>query len=173
MRKADTPRMPALEPLSKAAFARVVDLSRGRIKQLIASGLPVLPSGKIDRVAGQRWIDTRLDPQRRTAAKPKTKLQAVADLRADKITQELLLLKMEIARKNGDLIDRKAAERTMFERGRYERDAWIGWISRTAPLLAATLGSDPAATFATLDKHVREHLAEFAATPLEDFSDAG
>lgn len=46
-----------------------------------------------------------------------------------------------------------------------ERDAWIGWAARAAQELAAETGGDPEATFAALDRMVREHLAELAGTP--------
>jgi hypothetical protein len=45
---------------------------------------------------------------------------------------------------------------------RFERDAWLGWVSRTSQSLAAAFGVDPAALFGALDKAVREHLTDLS-----------
>lgn len=49
---------------TKADFARRVGLSRGRISQLIAKGLPTTPEGKIDPEAGLAWLEDNLDADR-------------------------------------------------------------------------------------------------------------
>src|SRR5437764_14732997 len=51
--------------VTKAAFAERVGLTRGRISQLIAQGLPVLADGRIEVEAGLRWMEETLDPDRR------------------------------------------------------------------------------------------------------------
>lgn len=50
---------------TKTAFAARVGLSKGRISQLIAEGLPVRADGQIDVAQGLNWIETNLDPARR------------------------------------------------------------------------------------------------------------
>jgi hypothetical protein len=47
----------------------------------------------------------------------------------------------------------------------------MAWVQRTAPLLAAELGADPRATFAALDRMMREHLEHLADLPLGSFGD--
>ena len=64
-----------------------------------------------------------------------------------------------------------AATRTVFARARAERDAHMAWVQRTAPLLAAEVGADPRATFAALDRMMREHLEYLADMPLGSFGD--
>ena len=155
--------------LTQAQFAKEVGLTRGRISQLVGEGLPVEPGGGIDLAKGKRWISDNLDPKRREAATgvslPDGKLGAVAKVRAAKLYREMQLLDMDIKRKEGALIPREDVARAAFGRARFERDSWTGWASRTATALASELGSDPARTFAVLDRLVREQLAELAATP--------
>jgi hypothetical protein len=154
--------------LTQAAFAAQVGLSRGRIAQLVGEGLPVEPDGGINLEKGKDWIANNLDPKRREAATgeaPQGKLGMVATVRTKKMLAELRMLDMEAKRKEGLLLDREEVARAAFGRARFERDAWTGWASRAATALASELGSDPAQTFAALDRMVRENLAELAATP--------
>ncbi|WP_444870378.1 hypothetical protein ACTTAF_17490 [Rhodobacter capsulatus] len=50
---------------TKTAFATRVGLTKGRISQLVAEGLPVRPDGQIDVAEGLAWIEDNLDPSRR------------------------------------------------------------------------------------------------------------
>ena len=50
---------------TKTAFAARVGLTKGRISQLVAEGLPVRPDGQIDVAVGLAWIEDNLDPARR------------------------------------------------------------------------------------------------------------
>ena len=50
---------------TKTAFAARVGLTKGRISQLVAEGLPVRSDGRIDVAEGLAWIETNLDPARR------------------------------------------------------------------------------------------------------------
>jgi hypothetical protein len=138
------------KPVTPSAFGKLVGLSKGRISQLRAEGLPVI-DGMIDPDAGQAWLRDNLDPARREAgrrgragrARParrgkrasgarkapdgggsadETKLGTVARLRASKIGRETLLLDLELRRRNGALVDRAEVERVVFTRARAERD---------------------------------------------------
>lgn len=59
--------------LSKSAFARAVNLSAGRISQMVKAGMPVEVDGKIDVARGKIWMQENIDP-RRSAAQPQGKL---------------------------------------------------------------------------------------------------
>ena len=50
---------------TKTAFASRVGLTKGRISQLVAEGLPVRADGRIDVAVGLNWIEDNLDPARR------------------------------------------------------------------------------------------------------------
>lgn len=154
--------------LTQAEFAKEVGLSKGRIGQLVAEGLPMEPGGGIDLAKGKRWISDNLDPRRREAATgtaPDGRLGMVAQMRAQKLLRETRMLDMQVKRQEGALIAREDVARAAFGRARFERDSWTGWASRAATALASETGSDPGQTFAVLDRLVREQLAELASTP--------
>lgn len=73
-----------------------------------------------------------------------------------------LLRKLEHEVKSGRLVDGAQAEAAVFTIARVERDAWVNWPSRVAPLIAADLGIDAVALAVALERYVREHLAERA-----------
>ncbi|CAO4184689.1 hypothetical protein [Methylorubrum extorquens] len=72
------------------------------------------------------------------------------------------LRKLEFEQKSGALVDGERARAEVFDIARVERDAWVNWPSRVAPLIAAEIGVDAVALGVALERHVREHLAERA-----------
>ena len=163
---------------TKTAFATRVGLTKGRISQLVADGLPVLPDGQIDVAEGLAWIEDNLDPSRRNKggafAAPASPARVSTTLAEAKRLHEIVKVqraKLAFEREQGQLIETVAATRTVFARARAERDAHMAWVQRTAPLLAAEVGADPRATFAALDRMMREHLEYLADMPLGSFGD--
>jgi phage terminase Nu1 subunit (DNA packaging protein) len=149
--------------VTKAAFAEELGLAKSRITQLVAQGMPVTANGRIDREAALAWYRENITPHRRKAEKIAAPGAQRAELDGLKIERE----RLELARLRGEVVDRAAVERAVFVRARSERDAWSNWSARVAPQLATELRADPAATFAALDRMVREQLAEMAATETE------
>ncbi len=162
------PKLNATE--TKSAFAARVGLTKGRISQLVAEGLPVRRDGKIDVDAGLAWIENNLDPARRNkggAAAVTAKSATLAEARRLHEIVKVQRAKLAFEREKGLLIDAEAAERTVFARAKAERDAHIAWVQRSAPVMAAELGVETGLVFAVLDRLMREHLEHLAATPLE------
>lgn len=152
--------------ISKSAFADELGLSKPRVTQLIEKGLPVRADGKLDRSAALAWYAANVDGSRRKALRP---FQPTPGRNwreeLDRLKAETAAL--ELAKARGELIDRAAAEKAIFERARLERDAHVAFASRAAPRLAA----ETAAVFASLDRLLREHLARLAETPLDALRD--
>lgn len=160
----------ATGPVSKSTFARMIGVTKGRVSQLIAKGLPVRPDGKIDPVIGGEWIEQNLDPLRRKPAEPE-KPPPVESTRSQLETEKLRSLRLENDRREGSLVDRAAAEQAIFARARAERDAHLNWIVQAAPQIAAELGTDARRMSEALERHMRQHLERLADTPLEVLSD--
>lgn len=159
---------------TKTAFAARVGLTKGRISQLVAEGLPVRPDGQIDVAVGLAWIEDNLDPARRNKGGAAVPTRATTTLAEAKRLHEIVKVqraKLAFEKEQGLLVETVAAARTVFARARAERDAHMAWVQRTAPLLAAELGADPRATFAALDRMMREHLEHLADLPLGSFGD--
>jgi phage terminase large subunit GpA-like protein len=58
--------MPKLDRAeTKSEFAARVGLTKGRISQLVADGLPVRADGRVDVEVGLAWMERNLDPSRR------------------------------------------------------------------------------------------------------------
>jgi len=167
--------MPKLDGTeTKTNFAARVGLTKGRISQLVAEGLRVRADGRIDVAEGLAWIETNLDPARRYKGGAPSATTRNATLAEAKRLHEIVKVqraKLAYERERGELVETAAATRTVFARARAERDAHMAWVQRTAPLLAAELGADPRATFAALDRMMREHLEHLADLPLGSLSD--
>jgi hypothetical protein len=159
--------------LTQRAFAKLVGLSHGRIAELVGEGLPVEPEGGIHPDRGRSWIANNLDPTRRLSSKPlgfTSDLQPpdaspLAQMRTKKLQAEARLAELDVLRRTRALVLRADVTSAAFGRARFERDAWHGWAARAASELASTCGSDAGITFTTLDRLVREHLADLAKTP--------
>ncbi|PVZ49687.1 hypothetical protein [Thalassobacter stenotrophicus] len=161
---------------AKSDFAARVGLTKGRISQLITNGLPVRPDGQIDVAEGLAWIEANLDPARRNkggaaSVNPARSGTTLADAKRLHEIVKVQRAKLAYEKEQGLLIETAAAKRTVFARARAERDAHMAWVQRNAPLLAAELDADSRATFAALDRMMREHLEHLADMPLGSFDD--
>lgn len=159
----------APDVVTKAAFADELGLSKARVTQLVAKGLPTTANGRIPRRAALAWYEQTITPHRRKALREtSTRGSARDELEHLKVERERLAL----ARDRGEMVDRAAVERAAFARARADRDALIGWAARASTQIAVETGGDPAALFAVLDRLVREHLADRADAPLLEDDDA-
>lgn len=86
--------------------------------------------------------------------------------REEKERERIRLMRLEYDRKSGALVDRATVEKAIFARGRLERDAWVAWVARAAPEVAAELGADERASYASLERLVLRHLDELSRVPL-------
>ena len=161
--------MPKLKSVeTKTAFAARVGLTRGRVSQLIAEGLPVRADGRIDVETGLAWIEDNLDPARRGKGCGAGKSATLAEARRLHEIVKVQRARLAYDRERGTLIDAGSAERTVFARAKAERDAHLAWAQRAAPVIAAELGVETGPVFAVLDRLMREHLEHLASMPLED-----
>lgn len=162
---------------SKSQFAARVGLSKGRISQLVADGLPVREDGAIDIEAGLAWMEANLDPAKRNKGGTKGDEEkyngpSLGEARRLHLIVQIERAKIALKQERGDLIDADHAMATVFVRARVERDAHIAWVQRSAPVIASELGCDPAKAFTVLDRLMREHLEHLADTPLDVLKDA-
>ena len=162
--------------VTKGRFAEMLGVTPGRVSQLIKMGLPVTESGRIHPEIGRRWYDENVAPTRRKngpggaeRAIDRSPRRELDRIRAE--TAELRLRK-----EMGELVDRREAERRVFELARRERDGWLAWTHRAAAAIAGDTGADMAAVFGALDREVRGHLETLAdaamAVPAGEAADA-
>lgn len=155
------------DTLSKRGFAELIGVSPGRVSQMIAAGLPVETNGRIDIEKGKAWVASNIDPSRRRIRGAADAAAAASGARASRDVAEAEIARLKADRLAENLIDKQATLRTIEARARFERDAWIGWVNRAAPDIAAETGANVTALVALLDKLVREQLSHLARTPLD------
>ncbi|WP_372425853.1 hypothetical protein [Salinarimonas chemoclinalis] len=162
--------------MSKKGFAELIGVSQGRVSQMVKAGLPVLPNGRINVAAGRAWCEENTDPNRRRAnlagAPGQPDMSGLVRLpagsaRAARDAAEADIARMKAERMRGRLLDRRTTLRTVESYARAERDSWLGFVHRVAPLLAAETGAEISAVAAILDREIRDHLANLAANPVE------
>lgn len=159
-----------VETISKKGFSELIGVSPGRVSQLIAAGLPVEPNGRIHIERGKAWVKANVDPNRRRSTSAGPGLFDALSPRAARDASEAEIARLKAERMGGALIDKAAALRTIESRARAERDAWIGWVNRAAPEIAAATGAELAAIVAALDRLVREQLVTLASLPLGELA---
>lgn len=151
--------------VAKGAFARLVGVTPARVSHLIGKGLPVLPNGRIDPEAGKRWIAQNIDPARQAAARSAPATAELTRARAEMAQKRTALLELKLAQQSGELVSRAEVGAAIVAHARHVRDAWIAFAASAAADLARELKTDPEATHHALDRAIRGHLAELAATP--------
>ena len=156
--------------LSKKAFGEAIGVSAGRVTQMIAMGLPVEPSGRIDLAKGRSWVTDHIDPNRRRASLPEGSPLGFASSRAEREAADAKTARLKADKLEGALINRNAALRAVETRARAERDAWISWVNRIGPEVATLTGSDLGLVVAMLDRLVRDQLATLAEMKIEGIS---
>jgi len=77
--------------LAKGEFAKLIGVSRARVSQYIADGLPVEFDGRIDAGRGRDWIKNNLDPTHSVAAANREWADRIERVRAGVLSVPLRL----------------------------------------------------------------------------------
>ncbi len=135
--------------------------------------MPVRTDGWIEVKSGLRWMEDNLDSDRRNKGGTTGNGSALSLAEAKRLHEIVKVQRARLAldKERGDLVSRAEVKAAVFARARRERDTHMAWVARTAPQLAAELDADPARTFASLDRLMREHLFDLARTPLQVLAD--
>ena len=93
---------------------------------------------------------------------------------AEQIKQNALAAKhlLEVRIRSGELVEVAEAEALFFDSFRSERDAWLNWPVRIAPLIAAQFDIDVDLLTEALAHHVNDHL-NARGEPDPDFAGEG
>ena len=179
-----------MQGMSERQYAAHVGLSRGAIqKAKTTERLVLYPDGSINAAASDARRSETTDPSKtRKPPEPKLKpvpeaaVAAVGDTLREqglavpavgggttflqaKTANEVLKAqerRIRLQKLKGELIERARALALVFRLAREVRDAWVNWPARSAALMAADLGVEPAVMQKVLETHVRAHLDELA-----------
>lgn len=159
-------------------LAKILAVSKGRVSQLTAAGMPKRPDGLFDVAEAQAWVFANVErrPARQSApqspvASFQTPASDYAALRAEHEALKRDLTALKVAQETGAIVRKDDVQAAIYARARLEREAHENFVIRTAPLLAAELGIAEASMLAALDKHMRQHLEDLSRMPLEMLSD--
>ncbi|WP_343661108.1 hypothetical protein [Ralstonia sp.] len=147
-RKLSSTTLPALSSAGPHVQGRKGDQSVGRSKQpASAAAIEIQPGESVDeaasRLVGEIDLEMSFDEARRI-----------------KEVYLALLNRLEFEQKSGALIELDLASSVLFEEFRVQRDAWLNWPTRVAPLLAAELGIEADRLTGTLTAHVHKQIAQ-------------
>lgn len=166
-----------------AEFARLLGINEGNVRKAIKAGRVILnDDGTIDsETQSKRWEATRdhsrvkktnvipLRPGRpvsqatkKAGADAADALDRSIDLKSEKMTLEISLLKEELLQVRKDTISRDEVRRGLAGFARLQRDKWINFPDRYGQMLAADIGADPKVVMAALSKYVRDQLIEIS-----------
>ncbi|MGA0595410.1 hypothetical protein [Enterovirga sp. CN4-39] len=156
--------------ISRREFARLDGCSEALVRRGLTQGrLVAFNDGTIDpALVGTPWRDGnkgRVQAANSGAhdAQPLQdgpQLLSFAEAQTKKENYLAKLRELEFEIKSGRLVDAERVQSSVFDIARIERDAWINWPARVAPLIAAEIGVDQVKLAVALERHVREHLAE-------------
>lgn len=149
--------------VTKGAMAEMLGLHPSRVSQLIKQGMPVRPDGKLDKPVCLNWYERNINNRQR----PRPESPTTSALKAEREQVRLEKDRLLLSQARGELIERETVKHTIQARAEYERDAWLSWPMRAAPMIAEATGGDEARIFATLGQLVREQLTTLADTALE------
>ena len=153
--------------MPKIRFAQLAHCSPATVSRYVKAGLPVEPNGRINVEKGWAWLRARkaAEDGEDLPVSPAIELSPLT-ARGKRDVAEAEISRLKAEKMAGRLIDLKATLRVVEGRARFERDCWIGWVNRAAPLVASEAGADMALVVAILDREVRAQLAALAASRL-------
>jgi len=139
---------PALSADAPHAQGRKSDQSAGRLRQPVSTtGIEIKPGESVDEAASRLVGEIDLEMSFDEAHRIKEVYLA-------------LLNRLDFERKCGALIELDLASDILFEEFRAQRDAWLNWPTRVAPLLAAELGVEADRLTEALTEHVHKQIAQ-------------
>src|SRR4029453_8372533 len=159
--------------VTQAAYARSRRVSREAVRKRTATAggpIPVHGPHKLIDVgeADALWDATKMAPSGAAASESVAVLDASTYLRARPGRMGALAKReaLELRVREGQLVDRRAAERAAEQLLRRVRDSFLRWPVRVAPALATRWAQDPAEVADVLAADMRQHLAELADVTL-------
>uniref|UniRef100_UPI003F6E71DB hypothetical protein n=1 Tax=Elioraea sp. TaxID=2185103 RepID=UPI003F6E71DB len=104
----------------KSELARYWDVTKARVSQYIARGMPVLPDGRVDLAEAEMWRAENVDTSRGTD------VDGAAAERARLLRAQAERAELDLAARRGELVERSLIAATLVPRIRELRDTLLG-----------------------------------------------
>ncbi|MBE0152702.1 hypothetical protein FOT80_25320 [Serratia fonticola] len=174
--------------MTKTEYAKRIDVSTKTITRWIQAGKFIVLDGDLVDVeasdkARAMHRDSK-DPRAKNAVKKKASEKDIGlkeDSAIDDAVKQIMLMtsaemsreeaarvkenylalltKLEYEKEDGQLVDLSIAETVLFNAFRAQRDSWMNWPSRVAPLMAADLNVPADRMTEVLIEHVHKHIS--------------
>lgn len=150
--------------ISKSGFAKLINVSAGRVSQMITAGMPVDRDGKLDVARCKLWIAENINPTRAAA-----QVQGATLFGEEKQTISLTVERARLAKAQADAVELKNAtsRRELVPAADVER-LWSGeWMQLRSSVLAVSsrlrqrLPHLTATDIEAIDGELRQMLTEF------------
>lgn len=150
------------EFISRREFARRAGCNEKQVRRGIASGRLQVNAQCLLNAAQIEW-----DWRREYRVKEEIEQSALnaAIERKEFFTGQLRQLEYE--RKSGAVIEVSVAEALFFNAAREQRNSWLSWPSRVAPLIAADLSIEPERLLDLLNQHVHKQITDLGEPEAE------
>jgi hypothetical protein len=154
--------------LTQAEFGRRTGRSQQAVSKLVRAGkIPIeIIDGKalIPFRGAQAALQRTLDPSQNPALRADASTQAASfhKLRMAQLALKVQEQQLEVAAREGKLVDKAAMERRIFELSRGLRDAILNFPNRYASVMAAELGVDARKLQFVMESRLKELLTDMA-----------
>lgn len=163
---------------SQREYAKIAGISLQMVQKDIAYGRVVFyDDGSINVEESLKLRQQNIDERKR---RDRARAQAgnelsgaggdavgIGQLRKAELALRVRQAELDYRQRRGELVEKRRVVDAVYEAFRRERDAWLAWVSRAAPELAAEIGCPEHAVQTALDRAVRRHLEELADLKLE------
>ncbi len=178
----------SMTTMTQSDYAKHAAVDRKTIGRWIKAGKYIVLSGELINVEESDKALATLrdgkDPRTKNAAKKKIANPSIAlgdDVTTEDAVKQImmvsgakwsreeaarvkenylaLLTKLEFEKEDGRLVELSIAEDVLFSAFRQQRDAWMNWPSRVAPLMAADLDVPADRMTEVLIEHVHKHIS--------------
>lgn len=172
--------------VTKTEMAKLLQVSPGRISQLLKLGLPVRSDGRLDRQACASWyqghVFRRPSPSDSVASPPPIGQPGagpaplgsdtapasgcLVDLRIERERLKLRRETLDFEARRTNLMSVAEVRAEVMARATAEREALLNWPKRIAAGLGVKFGATERDMFVALDAEVRTYLEERSRTPI-------
>lgn len=161
--------------IKKSDFARLLEVSKPRVSQMVAMGCPTSDDGLIPVDRALAWVAANVNRVARGPAdgvKPgaaEDDLPSLVEARTRLILFQCQRAKLSLEKDGGNLIERAVAAKAVAGYFRLLGDRFVNFGNRYGQQIAAAAGADPKIIMAGIDQAMRAHMAEIAAVKQPDF----
>lgn len=183
--------------VTQADYARHRKVSRQYVGRLAAKGILSTADGLVDVEESDATLRAISDPlkaairkhkdlggsgpqpqevRREPASDPEQKPPSLHDrlllARIKTEEEEGRIREQKRRERDGELVERAAIDRLVFDRASAEKEALLNWPARNAANIAVELGVPERKVFDVLDRYMRRHLAERSSVVVAAESDS-